>query len=1176
MTKVSHTKEFLGRLSDAWGSEEFLWNVSRATSVSIQSELLGGSAAAAHLDDPYAIPQLAQHAAVLSFMTERISNEAGPMAGLPEEATANAHRLAKLWESLSRICPPDAKVPFALNASCAYELAGYQANARCMARQADAGTGGEGPPNIQKIVGAFLQRKFIRMRFDCKPIMAEPNYEQVGSIRHVLASASMATGLYDFAGHMLSGAYPKIDSIMEDLDDAERLFYMSGFPLESALAHSVKSLLGPMWSRSTWSNLDWAGGGNFAWGRYLVLLSRGLETPVQSGSSISEMWPSQLEAVKRGLLSSNESKVVRMPTSTGKTRIAEMSILHALTGGTAPSSPRRCIYVAPYRALVTEVTRSLSLVFPDMGFTVSGMDGAYDTTPLDVDGVNGKPDILVLTPEKLDIIDRTNPDSLDDIALFVVDEGHVIGQGDRGTKIEMLLTRLRRRFSKSRFILLSAMLSDDAIQKFATWLRCKGTAPGGDGIITTDWRPTMQRIAKLEWANKRFRLTYEPLKINLRQHEMVEDPIVVRKFDRTDARSGRKKTRKFPSLQKAEIAAELALKYSSLGPVLVYSTSPKNVMSVASKLHERVALSREAGEGDFRFQVGNRRSADVSADWLGPEHKVTLLLRSGIAVHHGGLPHALRQAIESDMVGGKIHAVVATNTLSQGASLPVRTIIVHSCRRFDKKTERMVRIPDGEYWNIAGRAGRAGHETEGTVIHITMTPSDVKDFEHYASARDKHGDEADSSLGRLLANLAQNRISDDELARVLDPEILGIMVEEGAGGGCEEMVKGVIIDSLAAQGREDDPGIKSACDRIERRARSIGADAPELTERGILRAYGCTGLSMQSCSKIMEYVDENSDVLPSLITPNGAGNAYELARLIMGALDGVSEMDGELEYAGDRDSLLESWMNGDTVSDALGANEMDGAEMERAAKFIGTAFGHYMPWGISAFMKIAAARLSIAEDDLPDHVRYLPEMVRHGMPAPEHSWAMRLGVPTKSAAMRVCDRLDPSTPRELARMISEMGVEDLTEHGIGADTAADIAQAARRLHPNPLLRGGRSLEDVAGEPVRIVGIGRLQWYATRLAAGDGVEIRRDYDDLADRNAMEALAGGRRVGYLERDVAQYLAPLVDAGMSVSARVASVEGGGGGAPRVAVALSVSGGPLGHDQGSRRRAPRSRPSC
>ena len=250
MAKVSHTREFLARLSGAWGSEEFLGSVSRATSASIQSELLDGGAAAARMDDPYAIPQLAQHAAVLSFMAERISNEAGPMAGLPEEATANAHRLAKLWESLSRICPPDAKATFALNASCAYELAGYQANARCMARQVDAGIGREGQPSIQKIVGSFLQRKFVRMRSDCKPIMAEPDYEQASSMRYVLASASMAAGLYNFAGHMLSGAYPKIDGIMEDLDDAERLFHMSGFPLESALSRRTPSHRNSAWRRT--------------------------------------------------------------------------------------------------------------------------------------------------------------------------------------------------------------------------------------------------------------------------------------------------------------------------------------------------------------------------------------------------------------------------------------------------------------------------------------------------------------------------------------------------------------------------------------------------------------------------------------------------------------------------------------------------------------------------------------------------------------------------------------------------------------------------------------------------------------------------------------------------------------------------------------------------------------
>lgn len=1156
MSEMMYTKKFLAKMSGTWGNEEFIESVSRATSLSIQNELQDIGAEATPLDETYAMSQLIQKATVLSFMTEKISNEAGTVDGLPEEATANVHRLAKLWESLSRICPPDARGMFALNAACAYELAGYQANARCMARQVDAGSGVSETVTLQKIVSAFLQRKFVGMRSYCEQFMDEPDYEQVKNIRHRLAMASAADGLYNFAGQMLSGTSSKIGSVVEDLDNAANLFHLSGFHTESSLTYSVKSLLGAMWSRSTWNKLVETGTSGFAWNRYLLLLARGLETPIPVGSSISEMWPSQLEAVRRGLLSSNESKIVRMPTSTGKTRIAEMSILHALTTGSG-STPRRCVYVAPYRALVTEVTRSLSLVFPDLGFSVSGMDGAYDATPLDTD-VNKRPDILILTPEKLDIISRISPGSLDDIALFVIDEGHVVGQGMRGVRIEMLITRLRRRFAKSRFILLSAMLSDNAMHKFATWLRCKGSTQGGDGIITTDWRPTMQRIAKLEWTNKRFLLTYEPLKINLRQRETVADPITVHNFQYTV--KYRKKTRQFPGQDKGEIAAELAFRYSSLGPILVYATSPKNVMSVARKLYDRIRLSGGTMEGPPRhFQDRVRRSTTVSSEWFGPEHTLTRLLQSGIAVHHGDLPHALRQAIELDVISGEINAIIATNTLSQGVNLPVRTIVVHSCRRYDKKVDRMVRIPDSEYWNLAGRAGRAGHETEGTVIHIVMTPSDATDFKHYISARDKY-DEADSSLHNLLADLVQDRISSDDLARVMDPEILGIMVEEGVRDGCESIVKEVVVDSLAVQGKEDNPDVQKACERIEHLARNIGTGALESVDKDMLRAYGGTSLGMQSCARIREYVDENSDELSRLFAPNEAVSTYNLARMIINALGEVSEMDGELEYDGDRDALLESWMGGNTVHATLRkagvkTEDVESRDVENAAKFIGTAFGHYAPWGISAFIRIAVARLGIAEDNLPDHVKYLPEMVRHGVPAPEHSWAMRLGVSDKLAAMRLCEQLRPSGPLDLIRMITEMGVEKLIEYGIKSDLAVDVTWTSRRMDPNPLLREGHSLEDVLSEPVRIIGIGRDQWYASRLVADDNVVIMRDYDDLSDRNALEAYVNDRHVGYIERHVAQYLAPLIDAGMQISAHVVSVERSGDDtSPLVRIKLST----------------------
>ena len=1163
MPRAAYSKKLLGRLGAAWDGGEFAEGAARAESASIQSELLGG-AGAAPAGGACALGQLARDATVLSFMAERISIEAGPWEGLPEEAAASALRLARLWEALSKACPPGEGRVSALNAACAYEIAGHPAGAQCMAGLADAGAGGGGRAGLAEVAGLLLQRRFVRLRSRCDQITREPDYDKVENIRHSLAMASAAAGLSAFAGHMLSGSRPDMGAIVEDLDDAEKLFYASGFYAESSLAHAVKSVLGSMWSRSAWSVHGGRAGGGFAWNRYLALLSRGLGTPVPSGPSISDAWPPQLEAAKDGILPSGGSKIVRMPAGAGRDRVAEVSILCALTAGPAAGSGRLCVYVAAHRALASEAARSLALVFPDLGFSVACMGGAYDAAHTGADG-GGRPDILVATPKGLDALARTSPRSLDGAALFVVDEGAALGGAARGIRFEMLLTRLRRRFPESRFALLSSDLSDVAMRRFAAWLRCGGSG----GIITADWRPAAQRMAKLEWAHGRRRLVHERQGTDLRQRGTEECPIDAREFRRADAAAGRKREGMPSGPERDEIAAELALRRSALGPVLVYTASPARAVQVACRMLDRARLSGGAG-GSLPLRDRAPPSAGVSAEWLGPDHEVTRLLRGGIAVLHGGLPDALRRAVESDARGGDVGAVVSAEAPSQGAGLPVRTIVVHSCRLRDAKSGRTERLSDGEYRSLAGMAGRPGRDTEGAVIHVVMSPSDAGDYEHYASVRGKYGD-ADSSLRRLLEDMARGRISDDDLACAMDPEILGIMAEEGARDGCEGIVRDVVADSLAAQGTEVDPDIERACDRIESRAKSIVADAPGPAGRAMLRAYGGTGLGMRSCAIIQEYVDENKDALLALLSPEEAGRACDLARLIMGALGGVSEMDGELEYGGDRDRLLEAWMAGSTVHAALEkTGAAGGKDVESAARFVGTAFGHYVPWGISAFVRIAAARLGIDESDLPDHVRYLPEMVRHGVPAPEHSWAMRLGVPTKQAAMRVCERLRPSTPRELARMMSGMGVELLAEHGIAAGAAADVAGAARRMDVNPLLREGRSLEDVLAEPVRIAGAGADQWHASRLAEGDDVEIRRDYGDPADRNAMAAYADGRHVGYVEGRVAQYLAPLVDAGMKVSARVASVERGGGGTERQRITVRLSAGGAGAGGGRRGTGP------
>ena len=72
--------------------------------------------------------------------------------------------------------------------------------------------------------------------------------------------------------------------------------------------------------------------------------------------------------------------------------------------------------------------------------------------------IAGDSDILVVTPEKLDLLFRTNAEFLDRVGLFVLDEGQVVNDRNRGPKFEMLLSRLRRRVPSARFLFVSAVV----------------------------------------------------------------------------------------------------------------------------------------------------------------------------------------------------------------------------------------------------------------------------------------------------------------------------------------------------------------------------------------------------------------------------------------------------------------------------------------------------------------------------------------------------------------------------------------------------------------------------------------------------------------------------------------------------------------------------------------------
>jgi replicative superfamily II helicase len=149
------------------------------------------------------------------------------------------------------------------------------------------------------------------------------------------------------------------------------------------------------------------------------------------------LWPSQIEAASRAV-NQTDNLVVSLPTSAGKTRIAELSILRCLAGG------RRAIVVTPLRALSAQTEATLQRTFGPLGKTISALYGSIGVSGFDEDAIRGR-DIVVATPEKLDFALRNDPSLLDDVGLLVFDEGHMIGSGEREVRYEVQIQRLLRR-----------------------------------------------------------------------------------------------------------------------------------------------------------------------------------------------------------------------------------------------------------------------------------------------------------------------------------------------------------------------------------------------------------------------------------------------------------------------------------------------------------------------------------------------------------------------------------------------------------------------------------------------------------------------------------------------------------------------------------------------------------
>ena len=107
--------------------------------------------------------------------------------------------------------------------------------------------------------------------------------------------------------------------------------------------------------------------------------------------------------------------------------------------------------------------------------------------------------------------------------------------------------------------------------------------------------------------------------------------------------------------------------------------------------------------GDFKFSTGFGQT-------------LSRLVRAGIGVHHAGMLPRYRRLVEQLAQRGLLRIICGTDTLGVGINVPIRTVVLSALTKFDG--EKMRRLSAREFHQIAGRAGRAGFDTEGDVIAL--------------------------------------------------------------------------------------------------------------------------------------------------------------------------------------------------------------------------------------------------------------------------------------------------------------------------------------------------------------------------------------------------------------------------------------------------------------------------
>jgi hypothetical protein len=685
---------------------------------------------------------------------------------------------------------------------------------------------------------------------------------------------------------------------------------------------------------------------------------------------ILELLPSQREALSENLLDVASNVIVlQMPTSAGKTLLAEFNIIVTK----ALRADAKIVYIVPSRALVNQIYFDLKTDLEPLDFAIEKTSSAIEIDPTEDSFLSGddKIDVLVSTPEKLDLLIRRKHPSVDDVSMFILDEAHTIQNGERGAKLELLLSILRRERPNAKYMLLSPFIKNaDTI--ITEWL-------GGGNSIAIDWKPS------------------EKLMLGINTHIT-------------------------PKRTKNEIHIEvLQSPYESIKPIgktiipnpyEIISTGEKGQILEFSVKHfaekEKAFLVLCNGKGpannrasfisnlvdDFEIHDDVKLVKKFIEDEVGRQTLLSRVIEKGIVTHHSGMSDETKLLVEHLIREKRVQFVCASTTIAEGVNFPVSTVYFDDYRKGDQRKGKR-NLSSNDFWNIAGRAGRTLVDNSGKIILPFNSQENINSAK---SLKNKSANELTSVLAELFENadLIEQKLNEtdglkqlyNDFSNSLSPliqyfvHLLTVGENEYFVSEIEDLFKDsleyYLLDTLDKKEK-----FISICKSIY-----LHIQTKYQSQGGALSFADKTGFSVPSVLRVMTAASQNQDIKDlsswskeQLFNSNNPDNLADKIRIIaalretnLGIEDSTTPFNAKL-YA----KIIIDWVKGQKlgyISDmhpAYNSKDKDENEAEkRITNFVKkmNEIRFKASWGLSALEGIVRGNEDIKDSHIPSLVYF--------------------------------------------------------------------------------------------------------------------------------------------------------------------------------------------------------------